>query len=368
MAEASKNHRYKQPYVIEEISKMAQRYGPGMKLPTAQQLAQQLDVTATTLDRSLAKLEARGIINRRQGSGIFVSNQILKKRIGLVFGQNIFQAGSSTFYLLLLQHCERRAAESNEQFSFYMTPPKQDVIEPNAYFNQDLYHSLKEGLLDGLIICEVRDEAHFTWLYEQDIPVVSTESSGNCYHVKFDIQTLIDLAVKSLVDQGCKTLGFFGILHQHLQAFEKAAAKFDVSIEEKCVIHPEPGVEPPHDAHEPLGRQWMQTCLERCGGKHGLPDGIVISDDIIARGALLHLREQGIFPNKDLHVASHANKGSLVLEYWQDVITMVEYDLREVVDTLFDLLEQMMSGKNPAKKYIRIRPQLRPRPIAVTSA
>ena len=54
--------RNKQPFIISELTRMAGEYGPGMKLPTAQQLARKFEVTLTTLDRSLAKLESYNFV------------------------------------------------------------------------------------------------------------------------------------------------------------------------------------------------------------------------------------------------------------------------------------------------------------------
>ena len=49
----------------------------GEKLPPERELAKQFDVSRPSLREAIQKLEAKGLVNRRQGGGTFVSDQIL---------------------------------------------------------------------------------------------------------------------------------------------------------------------------------------------------------------------------------------------------------------------------------------------------
>ena len=351
--------RNKQPYVISELTRLAREYGPGMKLPTAQQLSAKLGVTLTTLDRALAKLETKGTITRRQGSGIYVSSHLMEKRVGLVLGRNIFQAGSSAFYLLLLQHCEKRAEAGNEQFSFFLSPYKQNEEFETGSFNPELADAIKHGKLDGLIVCELSNSDYEEWIADQGIPAVALAPSNTFPTIGIDTNNLIDQSVAALAERGCKTIGLLGILTRHLKLFVKAAHKHNLKIIDQAVIHPNDESDPPYNTHEPLGREWMRRCIERCGSKKHLPDALLITDDILARGACLHLKEQGIRPGKDIHIASHANKGSLILEYWQDNLILAEVDPAEFVEQLFTNLEALMIGDPQRKRAQLIRPIIR---------
>ncbi|WP_269522649.1 GntR family transcriptional regulator [Coraliomargarita parva] len=359
MSKISSSPRNKQPFVISELTRMARSYGPGMKLPTAQQLASKLGVTLTTLDRSLAKLEAKGVIHRRQGSGIYVSSHLLEKRVGLIFGRNIFQLGSSAFYLLLLQHCEKRAEAGNEQFSFYLSPRSQETEFETDTFNPELADSLKQGKLDGLLICELNNPQYEQWLANQNIPAVALAPSSYFPTVGIDTNYLIDECVGTLASRGCQTIGLLGILTRHCKMFTNAAEKHGLKVIEEAVLHPEDESEPPFDSHEPLGREWMRRCIERCGGKKHLPDALVITDDILARGACLHMKETNIRPGKDIQVASHANQGSLVLEYWQDNLILAEVNPADFVDLMFTQLESLMLGGKPPAAKLLIKPAIR---------
>ncbi|WP_434017212.1 pyruvate dehydrogenase complex transcriptional repressor PdhR [Thalassotalea sediminis] len=75
----------------------------GQKLPPERELAKQFDVSRPSLREAIQKLEAKGLVNRRQGGGTFVSDQILKG-----FSDPLFDlmAGSteSQFDLLEFRH------------------------------------------------------------------------------------------------------------------------------------------------------------------------------------------------------------------------------------------------------------------------
>jgi DNA-binding LacI/PurR family transcriptional regulator len=351
--------RNKQPYVISEINRMAREYGPGMKLPTAQQLAKQLGVSLTTLDRSLTKLEAKGIISRRQGSGIYVSNSLQDKRIGMVFGRNIFQFGSSAYYLLLLQQCEKTAEAEHQQFSFFLSPHKRNAVQDAGQFNTEMASKLKQEELDGLILCDINNDAYEQWILGQNVPAIALAPSQHFPSVGIDMDQLIKESLAHLASQNCRSVGLLGILSSHHKIFAKYAKKHGLKICQEATIYPEDETDPPFNTHEPLGREWMRICLKRCGDKKGLPDGLIITDDILARGALLHLKEKRIKPGRDINVVSHANQGSLSLEYWQDQITVAEVSPQKIINKIFALLDVAMSGKQlsakPRKVPVKIK-------------
>ena len=79
-----------------------------------------------------------------------------------------------------------------------------------------------------------------------------------------------------------------------------------------------------------------------------LPDGIVFTNDIEAQGVLMAFYRMGIVPGRDIRIASHTNAGSSALLAWHDQITRLEYDPAQLVALLFETLESLMSGEEPA--------------------
>ncbi len=51
-------------------------YAPGEKLPPERELAKQFEVSRPSLREAIQKLEAKGLVTRKQGGGTFVKNQL----------------------------------------------------------------------------------------------------------------------------------------------------------------------------------------------------------------------------------------------------------------------------------------------------
>lgn len=75
----------------------------GQKLPAERDLAKQFDVSRPSLREAIQKLEAKGLVIRRQGGGTFVSDQILKSFTDPLFSL-MSQNNESQFDLLEFRH------------------------------------------------------------------------------------------------------------------------------------------------------------------------------------------------------------------------------------------------------------------------
>jgi len=351
--------RRKQPMVIDALTALAKQLGPGMKMPTALELARGLGVTVTTLDRCLGKLEERGIISRRQGSGIYVSDRVAEKRVGLVFGKNIFQPGFSAFNLLLLQHCERRAAEKRERFSFYLDTPSLNGGENGVRVHHDLLDALQNQRLDGLLMTQKRNSEQELWMRQQGLPVVVLSGEPIAPgSVWMNAVEMVRMGCRELLARGCRTLGLFGMLNEHRPLFIEAMNSLGVPIREEWVISPGPDEYPEAHVHEQMGRDFVNAIMSRCGGASGLPDGIVMTDDILTMGACAEFESQGVSLARDLQVASHSNRGSTSLAPWENSLVRMEFDPQEIVEAMFSTLETLMSGQKLAEDRVIIHPKL----------
>lgn len=347
----------KQPLVVAALSALARELGPGGKLPTCQELMTALGVTKATLSRSLAHLEDCGILRCRQGSGIYVAAGALQKRVALVFGENIFSPSGSQFGSLLLQHCSRRAQRGNERFSYYIDTPVPDG--GNASVNQDLIDDLKSGKIDGIVLVARNSREQETWLRSHGIPVIGTaeecpnEPGGNT-SVLFDSGKLHSVGVDRLLRSGCKSMGILSPVSRDRGRFLKAIEAGGGLCQPRWIGVPPEGEISPVERRELLGRdlarQWLNSC-----GRSKLPDGLLIADDIMARGVLSHFARQNILPGRDITVCSHANKGSFALAEWEDVLLRVEFDPEQMAAAIFAMLEDLMSGK---PRTVRLIPPL----------
>jgi len=106
--------------------------------------------------------------------------------------------------------------------------------------------------------------------------------------------------------------------------------------------------------------QGYRTATEVFGApRREWPDGIVVTDDMMTRGALVALQNMGVRVGEDVEIATHANRGSKALLGYDHRLTLVEVDPARVVSKMFGLLETLMDGGLPAKRLYTITPRLR---------
>jgi GntR family transcriptional regulator of arabinose operon len=89
-------HKYNQICAQLRQSLRGQQYSPGDKLPSDNELVEQFGVSRPTVARALSQLEAEGLVERRAGSGTFVSSQ--RQNDGFVFGLLIPGLGDTEIF------------------------------------------------------------------------------------------------------------------------------------------------------------------------------------------------------------------------------------------------------------------------------
>jgi len=354
--------RLKQPLAVEALEKLARHLGPGARFPRVRDLAQELGLTLATLDQALRQMEARGLIQRSPRKGIFVSDQIDRKSIALVFGRNIFLPGISPVYGQMIQQGQQRALARNEGFSFFLDIEDMNPASSDTPFHRDLVNAVKEGRVDGVILACRGNPAQEAWLQEQNIPLVvvgkADMGGASVYH---DQERLIEGCINSLVVDGCESLGILGALHEHVDAFACMAAKTGKELRPEWMVKSAFADQKGAYEYEEFGYKSIRTLLRLHGDKKGaLPAGLVITDDLITRGACIALGEAGLELGRDIRIATHANKGSGVLREWSEKLTLAEFDCSETVEVIFDLLERLMSPSLPARTVINIAPRIIP--------
>lgn len=345
----------------------AKQIGQGNKLPTVLELCRLLDVAKATVNSALNELQGEGIIRRRRGSGVFVSEQIAKKCIALVFGENIFEFGNSPFYSMLLNRSRARAASHGEFFSFYLDVPTTHSDKQRFPVHHDLVDALERKRLHGVLLVSRRSLEQVSWLKAQGIPVVSLAAGNNepnC--VGPDYAQLVQLGVRSLATQGCRRIGLISALGLSgegvLQSTVFSQTLTQLGLPE-CVEWKweQSDAEtkrsaPIHCTHEEQGYWALMKLLN--ADRHAL-DGVVINDDMMTRGAVAAAQKLGLALGSDLKIATHANKGSLSLRDHEPSLTLLEFDPDEIVSAMFGMLERLMSGIEISLPSLLLSPKLR---------
>jgi DNA-binding LacI/PurR family transcriptional regulator len=349
------------------IRQLAEKHPPGTKLPTVRELCKQLNVAIATLDAALSELETIGVISRRRGSGIFVCQNISQKTVGVIFGLNIFDAGTSPVFRQILDHCQQRAETHNERFSFYIDIDQwDDKIEGYPPFpaHSNLARDLISSKLHGAFLLWPRDAEEVNWVREHKLPVVSLECEGAEKNgdLRLDYNELQKLGIEALLKQGCRRIGLIQNIPD-FPAMNELLAPYQAVCRSEWVWRPSRNIIQLDATNEEIGyqvaRRMLGSALASKPDRESIPDGLVIMDDMITRGALTALRKLGLSPGKDIHIATHANKGSNTLYGNEEDLTLIEFAPKEIVETLFQMLEFCWERNRLAPPSQSIKPVVR---------
>lgn len=96
---------------------------PGDQLPTVRQVAVDLSVNPNTVARAYREMEIRGVLDTQQGTGTFVSNQLVEpddvereRRLAQIVSEFVARAGAAGFTVNdLLEQLEERNHVSDQK-------------------------------------------------------------------------------------------------------------------------------------------------------------------------------------------------------------------------------------------------------------
>jgi GntR family transcriptional regulator of arabinose operon len=89
--------KYQQVFAALEEGILSGRYSPGQKLPSEAALLEEFDTSRITVVRALRELQQRGLVQRRAGSGTYVSEGV-PGQTGLLFGLLIPNLGETEIF------------------------------------------------------------------------------------------------------------------------------------------------------------------------------------------------------------------------------------------------------------------------------
>ena len=350
------------------LAALARKMGPGARLPTMAQLAQELGISVMTLNRALSELEAQGIVVRRQGSGTYVAEDLSQSAIALVYDRDVFGPQASPFCALLLHEATKQANQNNEKFGLYLCAPDADTPVP-----PDLEEAIKSRRLSGVLFAGESNPVALQWLLDQKIPLVALSYAPVApFRVRIDHAQTAYLGALELAARGCKTIalwipGGVGIGPQsrdegfeELQAFGRALDESGLSYDAKLVFGLEQlsaGVpEAPVQSNREQGRVAAQETFG--APRERWPDGVVCLDDMMTLGALAEMKKLGVEVGQGVEMATHTNRGSQLLYGLGEGLVLLEVDPARVAGAMAEMLEALLRGEELPAPVVSVAPEL----------
>jgi DNA-binding LacI/PurR family transcriptional regulator len=358
-------------WLTDEIARLPE----GAKLPTVRELCQTCEASLATVSAALKLLEERRLLVRRQGSGIFVAPGARQKRLVLLANPDFLHAqGGSPFWHQLYREIERRVVESGAAFELHFLRAAPETGSKTPYLSESLTEELLDRRIHGVFSVGI-PVALTRWIDRQGVATVAFADAGP-WIVEMSSDVVIRQAVLDLAGRGCKRLGLWtGYVtgHPHNAGYEaERRASFQNALAEVGLAYSPERIcgweEQLSQTGELLGEQGRYLARRWCDTpEESRPDGIVSLDDILTQSALLFLLSRSFVPGKDLKIATQSNASSPTLADWEDRLTCLEYDVKDTVDCMLQLLDGQRTGALPANLHtndhdhiLRIAPRLKP--------
>jgi len=320
---------------------------PGDALPPHTQLCEQVGVGNETLQRALKELSRQGWLVRHPRRGTFVADPLPEARTKMiaVMTRPLFDPRLGSFDLLQARAVAEQLTRTEQDFRFYSNhlPADESVFEAEPdIVDQGLFDDVEAGRVDGLFVLGAippRAEAFRKLVRTRRLPVVQTSPRGQLgASVCFDMGRLFAQGGALLREQGCRDAALlrFGGNDQRdpvLSAARDEEATGGLSFTHVAV----PEFSDETEAHHAIVRAW---------GEHGGFDGLLIADDVLAKGAATALLSLGARVPEDVYVVTHANRDSGIR--YPLPMVKIEFDVDALIRTAWRLLEHaIQEGESP---------------------
>lgn len=339
------------------IRTLAEGLLDGAQLPTVRELCREHRLSSATMELVLKQLELEKVLVRRPGSGIYAGVGSSQKTVGLIIGKNIFTQGWSPYWSQLLQAAFRVAGERRLRCFSYMSVQETSLEWAK---NAQLERDIASGDLDGILIVVEPENATREWLQGASLPVVQLNGPRNAWSVCHDTASVIEQAVGVLAEAGSKRVA---LLAKNLESFSRPFAQ---ALKRRGLLldsrltwgWSEWYGRIPNSSQEEFAAQVVISRWETLALVNAQPDGIVIMDDTMARGAMRAFESHGIAVGRDIRIAALGTKHSPVLAEHANKLFLLQIDPEEQARMGFEMLELLMAGKKPKPSVQLIRPRM----------
>lgn len=354
----------KRRWLKQELETLIASGHSGDQLPTYAEMLQRYKVGQGTIDYVVLELSAEGKLERRPGSGLYITSLAKQRSIGLIYEWDVRTAGESHFDRRLIEKVRERVVSQNQHYAFYLHVPfdENQLAADRSMFVKDI----EAGRLQGMIVLG-NNEPVLQLLGSKNIPhVLFSASPNHVNQVGVDDKNLIDQGVNALAYSGCKRLGLVSSrgeirlkdpnFREDIDAFEAALKRNRLEVIPGAVVEHsvDPALIPPalRETNMEIG-YWAATSLFQGEPVNRLGlDGLVVMNDHYTQGVLLAFDDLGLKVQQDVRIATHAIKDCTPLKFRANKMILLETDIDAVVDALFLNLEKwMLQGIQPQRPY-----------------
>ncbi|MFM9872330.1 MAG: GntR family transcriptional regulator [Fimbriimonadaceae bacterium] len=328
--------------VARDLEVMARQLGAGERLPSVRSLCTSLCISLATLNAAMRSLEARGVIERRHGSGVYVAESIAIKRIAVVVNSGFLLAGGSPVWGMLFGEIMTRMPAGEAEAAIFMaTPPKEGGLPQTL--PADLVYAIEQGRVDGVIGIGLHVNA-VNALELAGLQVVSFSGSGD-WVFRVNVVDMAQELARGFLKAGLKTAVIAGCSNaaqweENRVALEEAGLRVLGESDEQWS---EGGlVERMSHPFLHLGQDFA-TNFESVVQGPERPDVLFLMDDIFAQGFLMIWRNSKY--RDSVQLACHSNRELRMYMGWEGQLGLMEIEILPLAQVLVDAALLSLKGK-----------------------
>jgi DNA-binding LacI/PurR family transcriptional regulator len=316
-------------------------FGAGDRFPSQTELANRFGTSQNTVREAIGVLVQEGLLERRKGSGTFVSDPRLSRAVGVLIELDIFHPATSFFFQRVVQLVRGFFQTRGYATRLYVghTPP--GGPQPERPTCEELVEDLERHRLLGLAV--VGTGTRTAWAEEicaRGVPVVDDKAASSP-NTAAGHQELVEAGTRYLVRQGRRNLAFLdwgdpaGSGHSG-QRFARVLAELELPFRrEWCLVRAQENLL--HNGWQAFQELWARE--ER-------PDGIIVADDMLFYSMLPAVLQQGVAVPEELLVVTHTTKGDPRPIHVP--VARLEVDPVAFADSIGEALLRRMAGQSPA--------------------
>jgi len=316
----------------------------GMPLPTMPELRRELSVSQVTLERAYEQLEARGLIWRKKGKGVFVADRLQTGEFAIVLRPALLGSDASPYYRTVSSHVIRLLHDHNPRWQVRMHVGQHTATGPEFPPTLDLLDPDVLPRLRGVVSFH-RLGAIGESLERAGVPITYIGEFAGHTCAAFDQHgDFLREAMRHLRDAGCRSIGSVIYSRPLNGRFIQAFIAHASSVGLAC---------------RPEWLDQTDTCASERTGYEGFvrlwsreprPDAILMGDDVMCNGALRATLRLGLRMPRNLRLVTFVSRG-IDLAYHLPV-SRVEYDMQELAERVVELMLRRVRGENVTREAV----------------
>ena len=348
------SHQLRELIVSGEMSE-------GDRLPSNQQLAERWQVAASSVQAAMSSLTKEGLLQRARKRGTFVAKRPRTlTQVAIYLADDIWHMPQAAFRRAVVASLGSKLRERKVIPAIWSdTRSASNQRKPWP----ELVRAAESRQIQAILMCSGH-QPQSEWLARLPVPLASVTNRADPNSVRVDMALGERMAVEELAAKGCRSVGVITLTGftasgrddlisggtQSVRTFRRTAQALGLALREQWIRSPDSGVMIDEAGAERFGYEQMKQLL----AAPDRPDGLFITYDWVARGAIMAVLESRIKVPQKLKLVLHRNVEIGML--CPVTASFLDFSIGEVAGGLISLMDGQLRGA--ASDNILVRPRI----------